>query len=67
MRIPPIAGPSAAPSDARGDPDAERALVAALDVREKVERGGDDERGADRLNAARADEHVERRSEPARE
>ena len=52
---------------ARGDPDAQRALVAALDLREEVERRGDDQRRADRLDAARGDEHLERRSEPARE
>ena len=52
---------------ARGDPDAQRALVARSRLREEIERGGDDERGADRLDAARADEHVERRREPAGE
>jgi hypothetical protein len=47
-----------------GHPDAKRALVAALDLREEIERGRNDQRRADRLDAARTDERRTRR-EPA--
>ena len=53
---------------ARRDPDPQRRARRSPSVlREEVERGRDEERGADRLDAARADEHVERRREPAGE
>ena len=52
---------------ARGDPDAQSAPVGSVDPREQVEASRNDQRGAERLNAARADEHLERGREPARE
>ena len=67
VRIPPAAGPERRAEHTGRHPDAKRARVAALDLREQIERRGDDERGADRLDAAGADEQLERRREPAGE
>ncbi len=67
VRTPPTAGPSAAPRTPAVTQTRKRPLVASERPRQQVERGGDDQRGADRLNAAGADEHLERRCKPAGE
>ena len=65
--MPPAAGPSAAPRMPAATQMRSAAFVAALELREEVERRRDDERRADRLHAARADEHLEGRRETAGE
>ena len=59
-------GAEGRPEHAGGDPDAQRTLL-ALELREEVERRRDHQGRPDRLHAARADEHLERRCEPAHE
>ena len=67
VRIPPAAGPSAAPST----PAATQVRSAASSLPFACERrssaGGDEQRGAERLDAPGSDEHLERGREPAGE
>ena len=52
---------------ARGNPGAERRLVAPLRLREEIECRRDEQRRAERLDAPGAHEHLERGREPARQ
>ena len=59
------ARPERRAEDARRYPDACRARTAPRRLGQEIERGDDDERCSDRLDAARCDEHLERPCEPA--
>ena len=67
VRIPPAAGPSAAPSTPAATQTRRARSSLPSSLREQVERGRHDQRRPDRLDAARADEHLERWREPAHE
>ena len=59
------ARPERRAEDARCHPDARRARTATRRLGKEIERGDDDERRSDRLDAARGDEQLERPREPA--
>ena len=65
--MPPIAGPSAAPSIARARPHVGGPLLRPLDPAQQDERRRDDKRRTGRLDATAGEQHGEGRREPASE